>query len=201
MSTHSIMERAFIAAALLAAPMLAGCNTTAGFGRDVSATGRAPGRSPRRDPRHRGDRLLRHRGAGGIQRAAVAAPRRRGGCGAIGSPSINETQPAVPTEDGVSEAQNRRSRSGCQADDAHRCGPGCDGRHSSQSRRYALITDHSLADYGWKQHGETPGRWPSPQVGATFVLHPRRRGRIRQPANREHCGNRYFRPKELLGIK
>lgn len=40
MSTYSLMGRVFAVVCLLATPMLAGCNTTAGFGRDISATGR-----------------------------------------------------------------------------------------------------------------------------------------------------------------
>lgn len=41
MSTYSIMRRGFAIVGLLVLPLLAGCNTTAGFGRDVASAGRS----------------------------------------------------------------------------------------------------------------------------------------------------------------
>ena len=40
MSTYSITRRGLALVGLLVLPLLAGCNTTAGFGRDVASTGR-----------------------------------------------------------------------------------------------------------------------------------------------------------------
>ena len=89
-------------------PVAAGAEHDRAGGRRLQDQGQCP---------HHGDRPHRHVGPGELQHGAVAAPcqRGQGRAGADGVPATaisvvgkGESQPLVPTADGVREPQNRR---------------------------------------------------------------------------------------------